>query len=105
MSEKVDIIFEGTLSRIGLSPKPPWPPGSVGGPLQGRLDAGENISRWGSADQVLFRAGGYRQGQGILYLDWVRMWVREVFGKIKSIKKGVTIPRNPLFLCGSGGWI
>jgi len=38
------------------------------------------------------------RGRGILYPDWVRTWVREVFDKKKGIRKGVTIPRNPLFL-------
>ena len=41
MSRRVDVIVEGTLSRIGavFCSKPPWPPGSVGGPSSGRLDA------------------------------------------------------------------
>lgn len=42
MSEKVDDIFEGTLSRIGavFCSKPPWPPGSVGATLfRSLLDA------------------------------------------------------------------
>jgi hypothetical protein len=42
--------------------------------------------------------GAIGRGGGSFILDWVRTWVREVFGKKKSIKKGVTIPRNPLFL-------
>lgn len=64
MSEKVDIIFEGTLSRIGaiIRSKPPWPPGSVGATLfRSLLDANEEYIDVRSAKQELFRAGGYRQ--------------------------------------------